>query len=388
MYRSLAATLLVIMLVACGAEQPALSPLGVVTVQPENGAVDVTPGTTVSASFDRAIDASTLASRFTLSRDGEAVDGTVRFVRATRIALFTPDEVLAEGTYLANLASGIRADDGSVLPSGQVWSFSVSAGEEPGDPPGEPVAPDPSDPSDPSDPPDPLDPDDPVDDRTGLRAAFLSPTPNKRLAGVVNVEVDLEALQGIERAELFVDGEGDAGSVRVGLLVTDLDAAPVVRDQLSASISTVDFETGIYGLRIRLEDRAGDVIEEMLLVEFLTPFMITHPTEGEGVGLGTDRQIVAVTIGVNGTILDDYDVTSIDLYINGALYATDIPVDADPTSTRLIVYPWDTTDPGLGGHPVDAPGDRVLTARVYFEDPATSTARNEFTPGVIVDYQP
>ena len=377
MYRSLAASLLVIMLVACGTEPSPQGSLGVVSLQPEDGAIDVVPGTAVSATFDRAVDASTLASRLTLSRAGEAVDGTVSYVRASRVARFVPDEPLTEGLYTASLASGVRADDGSVLTTGQSWSFVVVADDASEDPPDGP---------EPPEEPDPPDPGDPVDDEAGLRAAFLSPTPNKRLAGFVSIEVDLEASQGIQRAELFVDGDGGAGSVRVARMVTDPDAAPVVRDLLSASISTVDFETGIYGLRILLEDRAGDVIEEMLTVEFLTPFLITHPTDGEGVG--GSRQIVAVTIGVNGTILDDYDVTSVDLYINGSLYAASIPVDDDPTSTRLIVYPWDTTDPGLGGHPIDAPGDRVLTARVYFEDPATSTARNEFTPGVIVNYQP
>ena len=375
MYRFLASILLVFALVACGTQQAPQGAVGIVTLTPEDGAVAVAPNA-VTVSFDRAIDASTLASRFTLSLDGAAVEGTVGYAQATRTARFTPEAALAEGSYTAALASGIRAEDGSVLTTGRSWSFVVAAEADPGDPAnGDPPPPDPTDSTD---------PDDPADQEAELRAAFLSPTPNKRLAGFVNVEVDLEADEGIRRAELFVDGEG--GSVRVARWDMDPEVAPVVRETLSAFVSTVDFETGVYGLRIVLEDRAGNVIEEMLVVEFLTPFLITHPTDGEGVGGA--RRIVAVTIGVNGTILDDYDVTTVDLYINGSLYAAGIPVDDDATSTRLIVYPWDTTDPGLGGHPVDAPGDRVLTARVYFVDPATDTLRNEFTPGVIVDYQP
>ena len=381
MYRSLAATLLVIMLVACGAEQPSVGPLSVVTLQPDDGAV-VRPDATVVVGFDRAIDASTLASRFTLTRNGIGVDGTVGYVRATRIARFTPEAALAEGQYTASLASGVRADDGSVLTATQSWSFTVSAAAAPGDPPVDPGPPDPAD------PPDPPAPGDPVDDRAGLRAAFVSPTPTKRLAGLVTVEIDLEASAGIQRAELFVDGPDETGSVRVARMVKSPSAAPVARDQLRASISTLDFETGLYGLRVRLEDRAGGVIEEALVVEFLTPFMITHPTDGEGVGLGNGRHIVAVAIGVNGTILDDYDVTSVDVYINGTLYAAGIPVDDDATSTRLIVYPWDTDEPGLGGHSTTFTGDRVITARVYFVDPATDELRNEFTPGVLVSFLP
>ncbi len=374
MYRRLAVLFLLMSLVACGTQQAPQGAVSVVTLAPEDGAVAVTPDATVIAAFDRAIDASTLASRFTLSHQGQAVEGTVGYAQATRTARFTPDAELAEGLYTAALASGIRAVDGSVLTAGRSWSF-VVAEAAPGDPQnGAPPPP----------PPGPTDPDDPTEHDVELRAAFLSPTPNKRLAGLVSVELDVEAEEGIRRAELFVDGEG--GAVRAARWDMDPAAAPVLRETLSASISTVDFETGEYALRVVLEDRAGNIVEQMLVVEFLTPFLITHPTDGESVGAG--RQIVAVTIGVNGTILDDYDVTSIDLYINGSRYAAGIPVDDDATSTRLIVYPWDTTDPGLGGHPVDASGDRALTARVYFVDPVTDTVRNEFTPGVIVDYQP
>jgi hypothetical protein len=102
--------------------------------------------------------------------------------------------------------------------------------------------------------------------------------------------------------------------------------------------------------------------------------------------VGAGRQIVAVTIGVNGTILDDYDVTSFDLFINGGLYAAGIAVNDDATSSRLAVFEWDTLVAGPG-HDPSFSGDRMLTARVTFVDPETGAVRREFTPGVLVNYQ-
>jgi len=370
MYRILASMLLVLALAACGTPPTPQGALSVLTTSPDDGDGAVAPSVTVMATFSRAIDASTLSTRFTLSRDGAAVAGTVSYAQATRIARFTPESDLAVGTYTATIASGVRATDGGVLASDRSWSFDVVA-------------------AGPGEPPPTTDPDDPILIGDGLRAAFISPTPNQRTAGLVTIEVDLEAEEGIKRAEVYVDGDGGSGSVRVARWDDDPTAAPVTREALSASVSTFDFENGVYTLRVVLEDRTGNVIEHMLGVEFLTPFLITNPTDGDSVGKGSPlRQIVAVTIGVNGTIMDDYDVTSVDVYINGTLYAAAIPVDDDATSTRLIVYPWDTDDPGLGGHPTNLTGDRVITARVYFIDPATNVVRNEFTPGVIVDFQP
>ncbi len=381
MYRLLASMLLVIALAACGAPQGPQASLAVASVVPAEDAVVAATNAVVAVTFDRAIVASTLASRFTVERSSVPVAGSVRYVEGTRSASFIPETPLAPGVYTATVSSGVQGADGTVLMAERSWTFEVTDAS-PGDPSnGDPGNGDPE-------PTDPTDPDDPAVTDADLRAAFLSPTPNKRTAGLVNVELDLEAELGIKRAELFVDGDEDSGSVRVARWDDDPDADPVEREMLSVSFSTLDYETGAYSLRVRLEDRAGNVLEQMLAIEFLTPFLITNPIDEDGVGIGNDRQIVAITIGVNGTILDDYDVTSVDIYINGTLYAAGIPVDDDATSTRLIVYPWDTDEPGLGGHPTTLTGDRAITARVYFVDPATEALRNEFTPGVIVNFLP
>ena len=379
MYRILASSLLIFALAACGTPEPPVGPLGVVTVSPAASTEDVAPEATVNVTFDRAIEATTLEDRFTVALDGEPVAGAVSYIRATRTARFTPEEPFAEGAHTVLLASGIRGEDGSRLTSDQSWSFTVVENAE-GDPGPTPGPGDPNHDPDPPDPSDPTDPSDPVEAQAP-RAAFLSPTPNKRTAGLVNVEIDLEAPAGILRAELFVEGAG--GSNRVARLDTDPDDDPIERETLTAAISTVDFETGIYVLRLELEDLAGNVIERSLAIEFLTPFLVTTPTYGESVGAG--RQIVAVTIGVNGTIRDDYDVTGLDLFINGELYAAGIPIE-EASTTRLAVYGWDTAVDGPG-HPADASGDRMLTVRVTFVEPTTDESRVEFTPGVLVNYQ-
>ena len=214
-------------------------------------------------------------------------------------------------------------------------------------------------------------------------AAFLTPTPNKRTAGIVDVTVDLDAPRGIRSADLQLVGADSAQ--RIARLLLDPNDDRRTAETLTAQLATIDYETGAYTLRIDLEDAIGNTTRQELGIEFLTPFVITTPTDGDSVG--GERSIVAVTIGVNGTILDDYDVTTVDLYINGSRYAEGIPVDDDATSTRLIVYPWDTDVAGPG-HPSDRSGDRALTARVTFVDPDTGTSRTEFTPGVIVSHEP
>ena len=342
------------------------------SVSPADSTDDVTPTATVNVTFDRAVDVPTLEGRFTLTLAGQPVAGTVSYVRATRTARFTPEAPLAQGSYTVSLASGIRGEDGNQLASDQTWSFTVVA----------PANGDPNNgPGDQNGDPDPSDP--PSEGAQALRVAFLSPTPDKRTAGFVDVVADLEAPDGIRRAEVSIEGEG--GTVRVHRLDMDPDAAPNVRQTLRTSISTLEYEAGTYILTIELEDLAGEIVERSLSIEFLPPFLISTPTDGESVG--GSRQIVAVTIGVNGTIRDDYDVTRLDLFINGSLYAADVPIDDDATSTRLTIYAWDTTVSGPG-HPTDAPGDRVLTARVTLVDPLTAQARREFTPGVLVNFEP
>lgn len=374
LYRILASSLLIMALAACGAPDAPPGTLDIVSVSPADSADDVTPAATVNVTFDRAVDAATLEGRFTLTLAGQPVAGTVSYVRATRTARFTPEAPLAQGNYTASLASGIRGEDGNRLASDQTWSFTVvtptngGPNDGPGDQNGDP---------DPSDPP--------PEGAQALRVAFLSPTPNERTAGYVDVVADLEAPAGIRRAELFVEGEG--GAVRVHRIDKNPQATPTLRETLRTSISTLAFETGEYTLTIELEDLAGETVESSLSIEFLPPFLIRTPVDEDGVGNGNSRQIVAVTIGVNGTIRDDYDVTRLDLFINGRLYAADVPIDDDAASTRLAIYAWDTTVIGPG-HPNDASGDRMLTARVTFVDPATAQARSEFTPGVLVDFQP
>lgn len=372
--RVLAIGLLGFVVAACGTVPPEQRALQVLSVAPQDGAAGVPVNASVTATFSADVDVSSLEGNFTLVSGGELVEGTVNYAPPFRRATFTPDDVLDPGEYVATLTNGVRSAVGGRLGNAVSWGFVVSAGtgSDPGTGPG--PGPDPTDP-------------DPVLG-TLPSVAFLSPTPDKRLAGLVDVEVELDAPLGIRRAALSVVGEDEAGGVRVAFVEVDPQATRVPRDTLSVTFSTLDFEAGAYDLLVELEDVAGNVTERSLRIVMLPPVLITTPTYAEVVGLGApNRQIVAVTIGVNGTILDDYDVTSFDLFINGGLYAAGIVVNDGATSTRLAIFEWDTLVAGPG-HDVTASGDRMLTARVTFIDPDTGVTREEFTPGVLVDYQP
>ncbi len=358
MQRSLILALAALLITACSAEP---RPIRVAAVSPYDGATGVAPTAPITVTFDGDVDGATVAGKLTLTRNAAPVDGEARYNRNLREASFVPDAPLPDGTYTASMTGEVRGAAGEPVDADRSWSFSVSAAAQPEPQP--PVATTPL----------PL-----------PTLAFLSPSPGKRAAGIVDVEVDLEAAAGIQRAELFL--ERDGSSVRVDRLEPSPAAAPVERASLSSSVSTVDFEVGEYTFRAVLTDRAGNMVERALDVVFLTPFIITTPEDGDTIG-GGGRQIVAITIGVNGTIVDDYDVTSVDLFVNGGTLATNVSVDADATSTRLIVYPWDTAV-STSTHPAEVAGDRVLTARVNFVDPVSGSSRSEFTPGVLLSFAP
>lgn len=358
MHRLFALALIALVIAGC-TEAP--GPIAVTSVAPADGATEVPVNAPITARFDGDVDPASLLGSFTVYRGDAEVPGTVSYNRNLRVARFEPSAPLTPGSYRARVESGIRGVVAGPLPTGVDWRFDMVAV-----PPPPPVtAPDPS----------------PLPD-----LAFLAPAPGKRTAGLLEILLDLDAPRGILRADLYL--ASDIGAVRLERLDVDQDAAPVVRGTLSTVISTFDVEAGPYTLRGVLEDREGNVVEQEIGVVFLTPFVITTPTEGEGVGSGNGRQIVALTVGVNGTIRDDYDVTSVDIFVNGRLHVAGVPVDDDATSTRLVVYPWDTAVTVTPGHDAEVSGDRVLTARVSFVDPVDGAPRSEFTPGVLVDYQP
>jgi len=97
---------------------------------PKANATGVSVVTTVTATFSRDMDPSTItSSSFTLTPSGGApVAATVNYNASTRVATLTPSAQLAYGTtFTATLASSVRASDGAPLASAVTWKFTTQS---------------------------------------------------------------------------------------------------------------------------------------------------------------------------------------------------------------------------------------------------------------------
>jgi O-glycosyl hydrolase len=100
------------------------------TVTPADGSTGVSIGTTVTATFSTAMNASSItASTFTLAaQGGAAVTGAVSYDAASQTATFTPTAGLSYGTaYTATLATGVTSSSGTALAAAKTWSFTTAA---------------------------------------------------------------------------------------------------------------------------------------------------------------------------------------------------------------------------------------------------------------------
>jgi len=98
---------------------------------PAGGTTGVSVTATVTATFDMAMDASTLTtSTFTLSSSGGAVSGAVTY--SSDMATFTPSAALAYNTaYTATITTGATSTAGGVLAANYSWSFTTAAAPAP-----------------------------------------------------------------------------------------------------------------------------------------------------------------------------------------------------------------------------------------------------------------
>jgi hypothetical protein len=98
----------------------------VVTTVPQDGASNVPPDSTISATFSKPLDAATVtATSFTLATDsgGGAVTGRVVYDRASRQAHFSPDHgLLPFVTYRATVTSAVKDAVGNTCRR-HVWRF-------------------------------------------------------------------------------------------------------------------------------------------------------------------------------------------------------------------------------------------------------------------------
>jgi hypothetical protein len=103
-------------------------PLSVTATTPANGATGVSSGATVSATFNNALNATTInASTFTLK---DAANNTVSgsYNVSGNTATLTPGSSLAASTtYTATLTTGVTDVNGSTLAANFTWSFTTAA---------------------------------------------------------------------------------------------------------------------------------------------------------------------------------------------------------------------------------------------------------------------
>ena len=107
---------------------PGVIPPTVTAKTPSAGATGVAVTVAPTATFSRAMDATTInGTTVTLSGPSGAVAATVAYDSGTRIVTITPSAALAAGTaYTVQLSSGINSQDGVAL-STVTWSFTTLA---------------------------------------------------------------------------------------------------------------------------------------------------------------------------------------------------------------------------------------------------------------------
>src|SRR4029077_14832114 len=103
----------------------------VTTVSPANGATSVSVVTSVTATFNESMNASTIhTSTFQLSSAGGTVAATVSYNSAARTATLVPTAPLAYSTtYTATVfggSNGVQDPNGKLLQANYVWTFTTA----------------------------------------------------------------------------------------------------------------------------------------------------------------------------------------------------------------------------------------------------------------------
>ena len=109
---------------------PDATPPTVTSTNPANGATGVCINKTVNATFNKAMDPSTInTATFTLAGPGSTpVTGTVSYNVTSNVATFTPASNLATNTtYTATLTTGATDLAGNALASNFAWMFTTGA---------------------------------------------------------------------------------------------------------------------------------------------------------------------------------------------------------------------------------------------------------------------
>ena len=127
MSRLVVALAIVVLAAACSTPQQATG-LRITDFTPELDAIDVAVDTTVSVTFNEALDDESIANGITVVGGGAIRAGEVEYDAATRTLTFTPDTPLAYSTnYLASVPTSVRSATGSSLAAPVAWTFRTAA---------------------------------------------------------------------------------------------------------------------------------------------------------------------------------------------------------------------------------------------------------------------
>ncbi len=202
---------------------------------------------------------------------------------------------------------------------------------------------------------------------------WVNPVANGLVAGFVLLEAEVRALRSVDRVEFYFGSSLDS--------LSKIPGTPTVSGSLySLAWNVLRVTPGAYFLKAVVVDVAGARSEAVIPVQVGSAFVLDSPSDGDQVGPGANRTIVAVTVGVRGTLPPGVSITLVEVYINGYLAGTAARQTAGDGS-EVYVFAWDTRI-SLPGHDPTASGDRVITARVYY------TGGDTFTNGVRVLYLP
>lgn len=216
-----------------------------------------------------------------------------------------------------------------------------------------------------------------VTTRNNPTVTWVSPTANQRVAGAVNLSVSVVAGRAITSVEFLLEADEGRSVIGTGTLTAG---------RYELRWSTLGVEPGQYTLIARVTDASGAVVEELLPIAVVSTFFISTPKEGDTVGPGHNRDIVAITVGINGTIPDGFTITQVRIFLNGQDTLQNATRQEATDGSQVFVYPWDTRNP-LPGHDPLASGDRVIMAHITYTDD-TRREWTTFTPGVPVRFSP
>ncbi|MFC0596701.1 Ig-like domain-containing protein, partial [Thermus composti] len=202
---------------------------------------------------------------------------------------------------------------------------------------------------------------------------WIHPTPNQKVAGSVDLQVEVRALRTVSSVEFYFGPDRDS--------MSKIPGTPTVLDNIySLTWNLLQVSPGTYFLKAVVVDAQNSRAEAVIPVEVGSAFVITTPADGDEVGPGAGRAIVTITVGINGTLPPGVDVNKVEIYINGQ-YQGDAVSQTAGDGSQIYILTWNTTQSSLGHDPTLS-GDRVITARVYY------TGGDKWTNGVKVLYRP